>query len=192
MATDFNQNTTSYKVACCLYSTAVELLEECGLRVPEGGGVDHRGPNFECCDTLTVHWGNALPGQSGLQDPCTDPHEREFILTYVGTACTEGEGVAPCDQTEIDNCVDENGNRCIEPEPMLGTPGCGGERPTRRQETAAVWGIRELFETELICKAKCCFLDCAGIRCSGINFSSSENVTEGGCFIVELRVTIEW
>lgn len=193
MATNFGQNTTSYKVACCLYNTAVNLLEQCDLRVPENGGVDHRGPNFVCCDSLTVHWGNALPGQSAQRrDPCVDPHEREFVITYIGTACTEGEGVAPCRQADADKCVDENGDTCIDPEPLLAEPGCEGQRPTVRQETSAVWAIRELLETEIICAAKPCLMNCAGIRCGAISFTSSENVTEGGCFIVELRVNIEW
>ena len=181
---------TAYKVACCLYTNAVQLLEQNGLRVPEGGGVDHRGPSAECCDTLTVHWGNGLPGVSNPSvNPCEEPHSREFIVTYIGKACTEGEGVQPCGGASTNKC---EGGDCFEPDPVIAGPDCEGERPTVAEETAAVWNIRELFEDDLICKSKCCFLDCAGIRCNSVSFSSSENVTEGGCFTVELRLNIEW
>lgn len=182
-----------YKVACCLYSSAAKVIEENGLPVPTRGGVDHRGSNDACCDSLTVWWDSTTRSDQVVFDPCSDTRSREFVISYSGKACTEGAGIDdPCGEA-IPHCEPSDGECFDSPEFKLGDGKCSdGERPTVPQETAAVWAIRYLLETDALEEAGCCLQECAGLRCEFNGYQSSTGLTSGGCFFVELRVIVEW
>lgn len=178
-----------YQVACCIRTTAAQILETHELHVPQYGGVSHKGPDLECCDYLTVWWDNTEPkfGVAG-EDKCSDPKTRVFVVELGLPVCTEQ--IELCKKP--DQFCDTDDDGCFIPDPVLGDGECGKNAPTLDQETAAIWAARYLLEEEIPCAIECCIRDCALGRCRSVTLQSTISETQGGCSMTQIRFEVVW
>lgn len=181
-----------YQIACCLRSSAAKVLEDHDLRVPERGGITHKGPDYECenCESLWVWMEDTLPAITLTDDgKCSDPKQRVFVVELALPVCTEA--LTPCGEQSMVCETDENG--CAIADPKIGDGKClAGERPTVLQETAYIWRARYVLESELACAAQCCIEDCACLRCNRAELLSVSEETQGGCSFLTFRIGLTW